>query len=178
MNLTFDPTIGFHEYRFDYGPGRVVFLADSEVLAAMEGENIPSSGGHLILQHWSNGNDLWSGGPPLQDSTLAISYVKAYFNSSLLERQQQRSRDCGESTKHGSVPLCPVFDVTAGNASTGGTFWSQDHEDNPNGNGVNRGNGEEDGDSSGVAWRRSGCSVAFVTTVLLISGFCSGVRVR
>ncbi|PHH84970.1 hypothetical protein CDD83_1103 [Cordyceps sp. RAO-2017] len=82
VNLSFDPTAGFHEYRFDYLPGRVVFYADSVKLAVMQGEEIPTNGGHLILQHWSNGDPMWSGGPPTQDALLLVSYVKAYFNSS------------------------------------------------------------------------------------------------
>jgi hypothetical protein len=45
-------------------------------------EYVPSVPGKLILSHWSNGNPLWSGGPPENDAKLLVSYVKAYFNSS------------------------------------------------------------------------------------------------
>ncbi|KAG4257083.1 hypothetical protein FPRO04_06733 [Fusarium proliferatum] len=82
VKLDFDPTDAFHEYRFDYLPGQVLFYADGNLLAHMKGGDMPSSGGHLILQHWSNGNPLWSGGPPKEDATVTVSYVKAYFNSS------------------------------------------------------------------------------------------------
>ena len=58
VNLTFDPSAGFHEYRFDYVAGRVLFYADSKLLAEMNGDSVPASAGHLILQHWSNGNPL------------------------------------------------------------------------------------------------------------------------
>ena len=38
--------------------------------------------GHIIINHWSNGNTGWSGGPPTEDAVLTIMYVKMYFNSS------------------------------------------------------------------------------------------------
>ncbi|KAG5914321.1 hypothetical protein E4U42_000546 [Claviceps africana] len=86
VELPFDPTSDFHEYRFDYLPGRVTFHADDHVLAEMRGERVPSSGGHLILQHWSNGNTLWSGGPPASDAVVLVRSVKAYFNSSVAHK--------------------------------------------------------------------------------------------
>ncbi|PNY24243.1 Beta-glucanase [Tolypocladium capitatum] len=120
VNLTFDPTDGFHEYRFDYLPGRVLFYADSEKLAEMKGDAIPSDAGHLILQHWSNGNPLWSGGPPTQDAFLAVSYVKAYFNSSDANGNADWSKRCAAAKS----AVCTVADVTAANASTGGQFFT------------------------------------------------------
>lgn len=120
VNLTFDPTDGFHEYRFDYLPGRVLFYADSQKLAEMEGDAIPSDAGHLILQHWSNGNPLWSGGPPTQDALLTVSYVKAYFNSSDTKGKADWSKRCADA----KTAVCTVADVTAGNASTGGQFFT------------------------------------------------------
>ncbi|KND92800.1 Beta-glucanase [Tolypocladium ophioglossoides CBS 100239] len=120
VNLTFDPTDGFHEYRFDYLPGRVMFYADSEKLAEMKGDAIPSDAGHLILQHWSNGNPLWSGGPPTQDAFLTVNYVKAYFNSSDAKGNADWSKRCADTKS----AVCTVADVTAGNASTGGQFFT------------------------------------------------------
>lgn len=119
VNLTFDPTEGFHEYRFDYMPGRVLFYADSELLAEMKGHSVPSASGHIILQHWSNGNPQWSGGPPERDTVFTVSYVKAYFNSSDARRQLEWSKRCDGS--NGS-DVCAVPDMTAAEASTGGKF--------------------------------------------------------
>ena len=82
VHLPFDPSEDFHEYRFDYLPEQVTFYADGQKLVSMNGSSMPSSAGHLILQQWSNGNTLWSGGPPASDSTTIVRYVKAYFNSS------------------------------------------------------------------------------------------------
>lgn len=125
--LTFDPTTDFHEYRFDYTPESVIFYADSQKLASMEGSSVPSVGGHLILQHWSNGNAKWSGGPPVQDAFVRVSYVKAYFNSSDESRQRTLSHRCRDAGTNGTV--CVVPDGGAENASSGGTFLGGDDED-------------------------------------------------
>ncbi|PFH59753.1 hypothetical protein XA68_11934 [Ophiocordyceps unilateralis] len=119
VNLTFDPTAAFHEYRFDYLPGRVAFYADSVKLAEMEGDEMPKTSGHLILQHWSNGDPMWSGGPPAQDALLTVSYVKAYFNSS--DNKASWEERCGQSQ---GTAICTIPDVTAANASTGGHFFT------------------------------------------------------
>ena len=125
VNLGFDPTEAFHEYRFDYLHEKVYFYADSTLLAEMEGNEIPDSAGHLILQHWSNGNPKWSGGPPRKDATMSVSYVKAYFNSSHVEATTRWLGQCRDSASQ----LCDVKDVTAGNASSGGEFLTnQDGE--------------------------------------------------
>lgn len=71
---------GYHDYRFDWMPDRVDFYIDG-MLARRYTEDVPSSPGHLMLSHWSNGNTGWSGGPPLQDAVMTVSYVKAYFNT-------------------------------------------------------------------------------------------------
>ncbi|CAM1502820.1 Fc.00g075960.m01.CDS01 [Cosmosporella sp. VM-42] len=139
VNLTFDPTEAFHEYRFDYLPGQVLFYADSTFLAKMEGRDIPSTGGHLILQHWSNGNPEWSGGPPAEDATLTVSYVKAYFNSSDSQRHSDATSRCHDASADGAV--CAIPDVIAANASTGGVFFCP----NASGNGdVHKGGEEEE----------------------------------
>ncbi|KAK0385806.1 hypothetical protein NLU13_6983 [Sarocladium strictum] len=115
INLGFNPAADFHEYRFDYSPDKVVFFADGKVLAEMRGDGMPSSGGHLILQHWSNGNPLWSGGPPEEDALLKVQYVRAYFNSSDMDTA---SREKAMDGCLGSKRVCEVKDVTDGNVGT------------------------------------------------------------
>ncbi|PTB35389.1 glycoside hydrolase family 16 protein [Trichoderma asperellum CBS 433.97] len=138
VNLTFDPTAGFHEYRFDYLQDRVLFYADSQLLAEMSGSSVPTSPGHLILQHWSNGNPLWSGGPPEEDAIMTVSYVKAYFNSSDSDVQSSWNSSCQKALSKGSnETVCVVPDVTAANASTGGTFFNTSNP-NDDKNGANR----------------------------------------
>ncbi|KAK4954803.1 hypothetical protein LTR10_006995 [Elasticomyces elasticus] len=79
--LGFDPTAEFHEYRYDWLPGRVDMYVDGAWLHSFY-DGIPDSPGAIHLIHWSNGDPGWSGGPPTEDAVLTVSYVKAYFNSS------------------------------------------------------------------------------------------------
>lgn len=106
VDLPFDPTSDFHEYRFDFLPGTVFFYADGNLLSEMTGPSVPSTAGHLLLSHWSNGNAGWSQGPPKENAVTTISYVKAYFNSSLEQRQQDFTSRCKDPTASGAV--CPI----------------------------------------------------------------------
>jgi beta-glucanase (GH16 family) len=65
--LLFRSDMAFHDYRFDWTPGQVAFYADDRLLRVMT-ENIPDSGGHMVFNHWSNGDEGWSAGPPTQDT--------------------------------------------------------------------------------------------------------------
>ncbi|KAL7814906.1 family 16 glycoside hydrolase [Trichoderma aethiopicum] len=155
VNLTFDPTEGFHEYRFDYLHNRVLFYADSQLLAEMNGTSVPSGPGHIILQHWSNGNSKWSGGPPKQDAVMTVSYVKAYFNSSDEHVQSSFAESCqkardDDADSDGKGRVCWIPDVTASNATTGGTFFNTSDPNQPSSNGSGGGGGTEDDDSSAV----------------------------
>jgi beta-glucanase (GH16 family) len=111
VNLPFDPRTGFHEYRIDFVPGKVLFYADGQVLATMQTTVVPSMPGHLILTQWSNGNPLWSGGPPASDALMMVSYVKAYFNSSLQSRQHDLAGRCSNPVAPSAV--CSIPDQTA-----------------------------------------------------------------
>ncbi|KAK4169284.1 beta-glucanase [Cladorrhinum sp. PSN259] len=119
--LPFDPAGDFHEYRIDYLPGRVFFYADGIVLAEMEGNAVPTSPGHLILQHWSNGNKLWSGGPPANDAALTVRYVKAYFNSSTIQRQKDWHGRCKDVDAGNAT--CKIPDITPIDKSAAGWFF-------------------------------------------------------
>lgn len=169
VNLTFDPTADFHEYRFDYVPGKVVFYADSTELAVMTGSEVPSVGGHLILQHWSNGNPLWSGGPPESDAVLEVSYVKAYFNTSdplRLSNQVQKCRSHAPEDRE----VCWVPDVTAADARSGGHFFSRVAEaGDPNEEGTGGGTNENAArdDSAQAGWS-SGRPTRGVWTALAV----------
>lgn len=124
VNLPFDPRADFHEYRMDFVPGRVVFYADGAVLAEMTsaGGGVPVTAGHLALNHWSNGNAGWSGGPPADDAVMAVRYVKAYFNSSDAARQRDFAGRCADPSAPGAV--CDIPDVTAANDSAAGFFFT------------------------------------------------------
>ncbi|KAI1082219.1 glycoside hydrolase family 16 protein [Whalleya microplaca] len=106
--LPFDPTAEFHEYRFDFLEDKVLFYADAVLLTEMNGTGVPSSPGHLLLSHWSNGNPGWSNGPPDTDATTTISYVKAYFNSSSESRQNDYRTRCKDPSA--STAVCAIPD--------------------------------------------------------------------
>ncbi|TVY80537.1 Beta-glucanase [Lachnellula suecica] len=111
VNLSFNPTIGFHEYRVDFVPGNVIFYADGSELATMNTTAVPTQPGHLILTQWSNGNDLWSFGPPTEDALIVVDYVKAYFNSSLTERQSDWATRCRDTTLPGAFCTIPDWNT-------------------------------------------------------------------
>lgn len=157
-NLPFDPRADFHEYRFDFVPGRVVFYADGAVLAVIDDPRFvpsPSSAGHLALSQWSNGNPLWSGGPPAKDATMEVRYVKAYFNSTVEKRQSDAAGRCADPAAEGAV--CSIPAVTADDDSAAGFFFTgqknmSDSQIVADDNGVS--GGDEDG-GVGLAGLRS-----------------------
>ncbi|KAI1094700.1 glycoside hydrolase family 16 protein [Rostrohypoxylon terebratum] len=112
INLPFDPTEAFHEYRIDFLPDRVLFYADAKLLTEMNGTGVPSTAGNLQVSHWSNGNDGWSRGPPKSDATTTISYVKAYFNSSLESRQTDFATRCTNPSAPKAVCAIPDNNAT------------------------------------------------------------------
>lgn len=128
-NLPFDPTNGYHEYRIDFVPGNVIYYQDGQILGKMNTTAVPTEPGHMILTHWSNGNPLWSYGPPPQQANISISYVKAYFNSSDPERQSAWSKRCKNSSAAGAI--CPIPDqlvapdtsTFTGNMSNANTYF-------------------------------------------------------
>lgn len=126
-HLPFQPDGGYHEYRFDWSPGKVSFYADGIWLRDMT-ESVPTSPGHITLSHWSNGKADWSGGPPVADAVMTVSYMKAYFNSSTPSRQQDYRRRCTNATVPNAtcvIPDLPVVpDQSSSNEnSTSNTFF-------------------------------------------------------
>ncbi|KAK6079999.1 Beta-glucanase 2 [Seiridium cupressi] len=113
-NLSFDPTADFHEYRFDFLRSRVLFYADNSLLASMNASTggVPSTSGNLVLSHWSNGNAGWSGGPPTEDATSVVRYVKAYYNSSSEVRRGDFEARCQDPTRQRAVCEVPEGNAT------------------------------------------------------------------
>ena len=107
--LPFNPTMGFHEYRIDFLPEQVIWYADDHLLAQMTGSAVPTSGGHIVLQHWSNGNPLWSGGPPARNAIMTVSHVRAYFNSTQAERQHDWATRCVNAKAPNAICAIPGF---------------------------------------------------------------------
>ncbi|SPO02725.1 uncharacterized protein DNG_05400 [Cephalotrichum gorgonifer] len=125
-DLPFNPTKDFHEYRFDFVPGEVHFYADGKSLAKIRGGAVPTNAGHLTLQHWSNGNDVWSGGPPSKDAAITVRYVKAYYNSTDTTRRSEWNKRCTGS-KSGDKSICAIPDIGT-NASAQHFFFSNKNQ--------------------------------------------------
>ncbi|KAJ8120262.1 hypothetical protein ONZ43_g2986 [Nemania bipapillata] len=112
VNLPFDPTTDFHEYRFDFLSDKVLFYADGDLLSEMTGSGVPTTPGHVLLSHWSNGNPGWSQGPPTADAVTTVSYVKAYFNSSLEQRERDFALRCKDPTASNAICAIPDHNAT------------------------------------------------------------------
>ncbi|GAA5799491.1 hypothetical protein HPULCUR_004907 [Helicostylum pulchrum] len=80
-DLEFNPTNDYHEYRFDWTPEAVKFYIDNTYIREMT-TNVPQSPGRILINHWTDGNPFFSGGPPNQDANLRISHLNLFFNSS------------------------------------------------------------------------------------------------
>jgi hypothetical protein len=172
-NLPFNPTTAFHEYRIDFVPGSVVFYADSHVLATMKTSTSVPQPGHLILTHWSNGNPLWSAGPPTQDATMTISYVKTYFNSSLADRSQAFASRCKDPQAPNAICTIPDQVVPPDPAgpngnTTANTYFFSNHENSTVGQIIYH---ENQGRRASVTWQ-----VFIVAALILV--FSGSVELR
>ncbi|KAL8970579.1 MAG: hypothetical protein Q9197_003741 [Variospora fuerteventurae] len=105
--VPFRPDFGYHEYRFDWIPGRITFYTDGKLIWETE-KGVPSEAGGLILNHWSNGDPGWSNGPPAKDAHMEFSYVKAYFNTTSDAGYKTR---CQDRSKPDAI--CKVPDQTS-----------------------------------------------------------------
>ncbi|KAI5806956.1 glycoside hydrolase family 16 protein [Geopyxis carbonaria] len=108
IELPFAPDDRVHEFRFDWQPGTVSFYADGEWLVDMtDAQYVPSSPGKIVLSHWSNGNEKWSGGPPKEDAKLLVQYVKAYFNTTDDQREKDYKGRCKDPSVANAVCQIP-----------------------------------------------------------------------
>jgi hypothetical protein len=111
---------------------RVAFYVDGKFLHDMT-ENIPNEGGGVFLNHWSNGDPSWSGGPPDRDTVMTISYMKAYFNSTDTERSQNAYKE--RCPKYDPKKVCAIPsqmsppDASLGKNAAKTYFFSTDGDD-------------------------------------------------
>lgn len=75
--LGFDPSAAFHEYRFDWYSDRVEFYVDGVKRAEIT-ENIPTTAGSILANHWSTADASWADGPPASDAVMQIEYITLY----------------------------------------------------------------------------------------------------
>jgi len=173
VNLPFNPTSGFHEYRIDFIPGVVIFYADSKILGSMNTSAVPTEPGHLILTHWSNGGSGWTHGPPLTNAVLAVSYVKSYFNSSLASRHNDLISRCKNPSAPNAVctipdqVIAPDPDAPNGNV-TAKTFFFSDLNNSTNNQTVYR---ESEATSVRSVWSQRPVSLAFAILMLGMAAF-------
>jgi beta-glucanase (GH16 family) len=72
MLLPFDPTVGYHEYRFDYAPGYVGFYVDGRLMKEWT-DGIPQTSMHLMVNAWF---PSWLGGKkPRKDAYLYVDSI-------------------------------------------------------------------------------------------------------
>ncbi|ORZ21521.1 concanavalin A-like lectin/glucanase domain-containing protein [Absidia repens] len=83
-HLGFDPSSGFHEYRFDWYPDRAEFYIDGHLAQTLT-TNIPQTPGRFMFSHWSDGNPKFSHGPPANDASMEIKSIVA-LSIHLLDR--------------------------------------------------------------------------------------------
>ncbi|KAH8146270.1 uncharacterized protein LAJ45_09712 [Morchella importuna] len=108
--LPFNSAEEVHEYRFDWQPGSVSFYADGKWIDTMrDARYVPQAAGKVILSHWSNGNPLWSGGPPAVDAKITIQYVQAYFNSSDPARARDHATRCKDPNAANAICEIPAL---------------------------------------------------------------------
>src|ERR1044071_7132722 len=71
--LPFDPSAGFHEYRFDWYADRVVYFVDGELSATLTKE-VPDRPSRLLLNHWSGNIPTFGGAAPTEDAFMQVDW--------------------------------------------------------------------------------------------------------
>lgn len=133
LALPFRPDERVHEYRFDWAPGSVEFYVDGIWVYEMT-ENIPVDAGPIFINHWSNGDPLWSAGPPGEDTAMTVTYVKSYFNTTNTARNDAYRQRCPtwNATQVCEIPtqtVAPDFSGPDGNLTANTYFFSLDGSD-------------------------------------------------
>jgi len=157
VNLPFNPTDGYHEYKIDFVPQHIVFYGDGILLGKMNSTAVPTnpSPGHMILTHWSNGNPLWSYGPPAVEAVITVSYVKAYFNSSSASRQEAHASRCTAPSSPGAICTIPdqfgapdTVPIVPGDSPPANTYFFSDDKNKTVGQSIYR----KSGTTTGTPW--------------------------
>jgi len=161
--LPFRPDEKFHEYRFDWTPDRVAFYVDGKFVHEMT-ENIPTEGGTMFVNHWSNGDPAWSAGPPEKDTVMTVSYIKAYFNSTDTERSQNAYKERCPTFDPAKVCAIPAQmappDASEGKDGAKTYFFSEEQDMTP---------GQTTYSGAGTAFGASSLSIAVPILVTLLS---------
>ncbi|KAI8071103.1 concanavalin A-like lectin/glucanase domain-containing protein [Gilbertella persicaria] len=95
--LGFDPSLDYHEYRFDWFPNLTVFYVDGIEKYRMTTHvlGLPS---RVMFNHWTDGNPNFSQGPAKQDASIFIKNMTFFFNAT-----SSSSLPCQQTTT-----ACPI----------------------------------------------------------------------
>ncbi|KAI8875707.1 glycoside hydrolase family 16 protein [Backusella circina FSU 941] len=96
--LEFDASQEFHEYRFDWYPDLAVFYIDG-VESYRTTTNILSKPGRFMYNHWTDGNEKFSKGPPTTNAYLHIKNMTFFFNYSDTNNENGISRPKCQNTQ-------------------------------------------------------------------------------
>ena len=74
MKMDFDPTEAFHEYRFDWHPGKVDYFVDGKPAGTLS-KQAPDMDAAIMLNHWSGNIAGWGGNAPTQDMFMLVDWM-------------------------------------------------------------------------------------------------------
>ncbi len=65
--------------KMDWSRGQADFFVDNQWTVTMQTKiDAPAT---FTINHWSNGDENWTGGPPLQTSAFALDWLSFFFNT-------------------------------------------------------------------------------------------------
>jgi beta-glucanase (GH16 family) len=80
--ISFDPTADFHEYRFDWYAGKVVYFIDGKKVDSLTNK-VPDAACSILLNFWSANNPEWGGPAPTEDAYMYVDYMHYYSDPSI-----------------------------------------------------------------------------------------------
>ncbi|TKA71562.1 hypothetical protein B0A49_09702 [Cryomyces minteri] len=124
LSVPFVASAGIHEYRFDWTPSKLAYYIDSVWQFDISTSGyVPNGPGFLLVNHWSNGNQYWSQGPPTSDAKLTLSYINAYFNSTS-SAASGAAASSGKSCNGKGNGYCTISGTTGAAPSSSGSSSS------------------------------------------------------
>ncbi|KAG8815242.1 hypothetical protein FRC19_001170 [Serendipita sp. 401] len=93
----------FGEHRIDWLPTASKYFYNQAQTATIT-KNVPTTSSRIILNVWSNGDSLFSKGPPTADSIATVQWVQLYFNSTSLAEPAFQTA-CANA---GNIPKCII----------------------------------------------------------------------
>ncbi|KAJ9112085.1 hypothetical protein QFC22_006384 [Naganishia vaughanmartiniae] len=87
-----DPSTTFHDYTISWFPAGsnsntpkiTVYHFDGKPMAEKPGKSASTHPSRFIINHWTNGPNGWTGGPPNQDAVMTIKSVTMYYDEATL----------------------------------------------------------------------------------------------